>query len=241
MKVGTEDKKKTLAAAALCGVALITAYVQFFSGAPVIGGGVAPTASSARPVAGGLPARAQPARRLPTAAPRRRVQGGGQAFQPVWERSQENENFNPLVTDPTLRTDLLAAVRAVEFTNVTRNIFEFRSRQRVDPGPTAAETARAAELQRLAERPPAPVQVRPAEPTTPRAPRLTWRYYGYANRDDDGAKRAFLLDGEDVLIGGEGDVFKNRYKIVRIGLTQIVIEDMQFSSEQELSLEAPRG
>jgi hypothetical protein len=50
-----------------------------------------------------------------------------------------------------------------------------------------------------------------------------------------------LLDGTDVLIGSEGDVFKNRYKIVRIGQTQIVIEDMQFQSEQELALEAPRG
>ena len=40
---------------------------------------------------------------------------------------------------------------------------------------------------------------------------------------------------------GEGDVFKSRYKIVRIEAAQIVIEDMQFESEQELSLEAPRG
>ena len=43
------------------------------------------------------------------------------------------------------------------------------------------------------------------------------------------------------MIGAEGDVFKNRYKIVRIGLTQIVIQDMQFNSEQELALEAPAG
>ena len=70
---------------------------------------------------------------------------------------------------------------------------------------------------------------------------MNWRYYGFANADEDGEKRAFLLDGTDVLIGAEGDVFKNRYKIVRIGLTQIVIQDMQFNSEQELALEAPAG
>ena len=67
------------------------------------------------------------------------------------------------------------------------------------------------------------------------------QFIGQATAADADDKRAFLLDGTDVLIGGGGDVFKNRYKIVRIELTQIVIEDMQFDSEQQLSIEAPQG
>jgi hypothetical protein len=241
MKIGAEDKKKATAAAALSAIALVTVYVQFFSGASVIGGAGQP-ASGSRPLAAGPPsAQAQPSRRVVQPA-RRRVQNGGQAFQPVWANLAEDENFNPLEVDPTLRTDLLEAVRSVEFTNVDRNIFEFTTRKRVEAPPSAAEVARATALQQAAEREAAaPAPVQPPAPQTPRAPRLSWRYYGFANADAAGEKRAFLLDGTDVLIGSEGDVFKNRYKIVRIGQTQIVIEDMQFHSEQELALEAPRG
>jgi hypothetical protein len=225
--------------AALSAIALVTVYVQFFSGAPQNGPAARPTAG--RLAAGPATAQVQPARRVTTPA-RRRVQGGGQAFQPVWASLRDDETFNPLEADPTLRTDLLAAVRSVTFSNVERNIFEFTTRRRVEAPPSAAEIARANELQRAAEREAAPPQpVAPPPPQAPRAPRLSWRYYGFANGDEDGEKRAFLLDGTDVLIGSEGDVFKNRYKIVRIGQTQIVIEDMQFQSEQELTLEAPRG
>ena len=169
------------------------------------------------------------------------MQGVGQAFQPVWVRYEDDEDFNALEMDPTLRTDLLAAVRAVEFSSVERNIFEFTARRREVVAPSAEDVARAAALQQEAERSATPAPVGPTAPTEPRAPRLSWRYYGFANQDDADDKRAFLLDGTDVLIGGEGDVFKNRYKIVRIELTQIVIEDMQFESEQQLSIEAPQG
>ncbi|MDA0207027.1 MAG: hypothetical protein O3A53_00365 [Acidobacteria bacterium] len=237
MKVGAEDKKKVKLLAALSAIALITVYFQFFSDAPQNGAG----SPRVRRAAGPPTAQAQPARRV-TAPTRRRVQGGGQAFQPVWVSLRDDESFNPLEADPTLRTDLLAAVRAVTFTNVDRNIFEFTTRRRVETPPSAAEIARATALQQSAERgAAAPQPVAPPTPQEPRAPRLSWRYYGFANADEGGQKRAFLLDGTDVLIGGEGDVFKNRYKIVRIGQTQIVIEDMQFSSEQELTLEAPAG
>jgi hypothetical protein len=238
MKVGAEDKKKVKLLAALSAVALITVYFQFFSDAPQNGAG----RPRARPGAGRPSAQAQPARRVATPT-RRRVQGGGQAFQPVWVSLRDDESFNPLEADPTLRTDLLEAVRAVTFTNVERNIFEFTTRRRVEALPSAADIARATALQQAAEREAAPSQpVAPPTPQEPRAPRLSWRYYGFANAEQDGQKRAFLLDGTDVLIGAEGDVFKNRYKIVRIGQTRIVIEDMQFSSEQELTLEAaPRG
>lgn len=242
MKVGAEDKKKVALLGALSVVALVTVYVQFFTGAPQNGAPSPAVRQAAGRITAGLPAApAQPARRV-TPPARRRVQGGGQAFQPVWESLRENEDFNPIESDPTLRTDLLAAVRSVTFTNVERNIFEFASRRRVEAPPSAVEIARATALQQAAEREAAPPQpVAPPQPQTPRAPRLSWRYYGFANADADGEKRAFLLDGTDVLIGSEGDVFKNRYKIVRIGQTQIVIEDMQFQSEQELTLEAPRG
>jgi hypothetical protein len=54
------------------------------------------------------------------------------------------------------------------------------------------------------------------------------------------SKRAFFLDGEDIVIASEGDVIKKRYKIVRIGVNSAVVEDTQFKSnnQQTLPLEA---
>jgi hypothetical protein len=48
------------------------------------------------------------------------------------------------------------------------------------------------------------------------------------------------LDGEDIIIAGEGDMVKKRYKIVRIGVNSAVVEDTQFKSnnQQTLPLEA---
>ena len=53
-------------------------------------------------------------------------------------------------------------------------------------------------------------------------------------------KRAFFLDGEDIIIAGEGDLIKKRYKIVRIGVNSAVVEDTEFKSnnQQTLPLEA---
>lgn len=241
MKVGAEDKTKLAIAVALSVVAVVTVYVQFFTGDSVVGSAPRP-APAAQAGGVGSPAQAQPARRPSRPVARRRMQGVGQAFQPVWERFEDDEDFNALEMDPTVRTDLLAAVRAVEFSSVERNIFEFAARRREVVTPSTEDVARATALQQEAERSATPAApVGPAVPTAPRAPRLSWRYYGFANQDDVDDKRAFLLDGTDVLIGGEGDVFKNRYKIIRIELTQIVIEDMQFESEQQLSIEAPQG
>jgi hypothetical protein len=153
MKVGAEDKKKVALLAALSAIALVTVYVQFFSDGPQNGAG---SPMAGRPSAGPPSAQAQPARRV--AAPtRRRVQGGGQAFQPVWVSLRDDESFNPLEADPTLRTDLLEAVRAVTFTNVDRNIFEFTTRRRVETPPSAAEISSL----RSAERRPRSLSRRP--------------------------------------------------------------------------------
>lgn len=248
MKIGAEDKKKTALAIGLTLVALGTVYVQFFSGPADTGrpSGRAVTPKSA------LPAQTRPARVVtpPAAADtattaRRRTGTRNQrgAFEPIWRRSHEDDDFDALAEDPSLATERLAAVRAVEFNGVERNIFRFGERKKVVAPPAASTISEAQRRQeefaakaQAAAAKPAPA---PAKPT--KAPRLTWKYYGYASPSGDGTRRAFLLDGEDVLIGSEGDIFKQRYKVVRVGLTSIVIEDMQFKEEQSLAITAPKG
>ena len=247
MKTGTEDKKKTMLAVGLTVVALGTVYVQFFS-APAV-----PVRTPARATApqSALPAQARPARNVtpaavggtPTATRRSAVRRQQGAFEPIWRRSHEDDTFDVLAEDPSLATERLAAVRAVGFSGVERNIFSFGERRKVVAPPPASTVTEAQRRQQefaaqsqAAVPPPTPA---PAKAT--RAPRLTWKYYGYASPSGDGERRAFLLDGDDVLIGSEGDIFKQRYKVVRVGLTAVVIEDMQFKEEQSLAITAPKG
>ncbi len=67
---------------------------------------------------------------------------------------------------------------------------------------------------------------------------MTFKYYGYKITKSDGRKEAFLLDGDDIIIAAENDdVKKGRYKVVKIGVSSITIEDTQFKSTQTLPLQ----
>jgi hypothetical protein len=52
----------------------------------------------------------------------------------------------------------------------------------------------------------------------------------------DGRKRAFFLDGDDIFVAAEGELIKKRYKVVRIGVTSVEVEDTQFNHTQMLPL-----
>jgi hypothetical protein len=225
MKIGAEqDKLKWLAVVTV--ILLITVYVQFFaSSAPVAAPRPAPavpqqTAAGRGNTRAAVPSRAAPAVR-------------GQRFQPRFAGA--SEDLDPMTVDPTLRTDLLARVRNVKFGGVQRNIFLFGERKKVVPPPEPETLAKAQARLDALSKPAAPAP--PPAPVKPSAPPIQFKYYGFANKPGDPQKRAFLLDGEDILIGGEGDVIKSRYKIIRIGVNSIVVEDMQYSNQQTLRLQ----
>jgi hypothetical protein len=226
MKLGAE-RNKVIVLIVLSIIAAVTIFLQYFSGTSVV--------SSAPPVAASTPPAQQVVERP---APRpRAVRTSRQSFRPSFS-GQSGETLDPMKVDPTLRTDLLAKVRAVEFAGVERNLFQFTTRQRVEP-PKPEQLAKAQELLNKAEPPPVPVKREPAKPSKPKAPPIKWKFYGFANQPDDARKRAFLLDSEGaVFVATEGDVFGQRYKIVRIGVNSIVIEDLQFNDQQTLPLEA---
>ena len=67
---------------------------------------------------------------------------------------------------------------------------------------------------------------------------MTFKYYGYQVPKTDGLKEAFLLDGDDIIVAHENETVKSgRYKVVKIGVNSITIEDTQFKSEQTLQLQ----
>jgi len=148
------------------------------------------------------------------------------------------EKPDPATIDPTLRFDLLAKLQKVEPPASMRNIFQYGAAP-----PPPAPAVKAVELPKntpkiAINQIPAVAPGPPPPPPVPTAPPMTFKYYGYKVSKSDGRKEAFLLDGEDIIIAGENDsVKRGRYKVVRIGVNSITIEDTQFKSTQTLQLQ----
>jgi hypothetical protein len=83
--------------------------------------------------------------------------------------------------------------------------------------------------------PPAPAP----PPTDPTAPPIALKYYGFATPRSSGNKRAFFLDNDDIIVAAEGELIKRRYKLVKIGVNSVTMEDTQFKSQQQTLPLAP--
>jgi hypothetical protein len=88
-------------------------------------------------------------------------------------------------------------------------------------------------------------KVEAAKPTPPPGPPppppITLKYYGFTSPSGAAAKTAFFLDGDDILIAKEGDTLKKRYKVVRIGVNSVVMEDTDSKRQQTLPLAEEAG
>ena len=153
-------------------------------------------------------------------------------FQPRLGPRTPEERIPPDKIDPTIRLDLLTKVQAVELGAPGRNLFDFAAAPL--PAVPKIETKIAASHPVA---PPTEPVVQPGPPPAPSAPKMTFKYYGFKVSTSDGHKAAFLLDGEDILVAGENDTIKRRYKVVKIGVNSITIEDTQFKSTQTLTLQ----
>jgi hypothetical protein len=156
---------------------------------------------------------------------------GAREFRP----SLKIKNIEPSSIDPTLHLELLAKLKTVGVDGSSRSLFEIGV---APPTEVTAKEPAKIEIRRafVGPQPPPPVVI----PPEPKAPPIPLKFYGFVNKSKVGDKRAFFLDGEDIVIAAEGDMIKKRYKIVRIGINSAVVEDTQFKSnnEQTLPLEA---
>jgi hypothetical protein len=229
VKLGAE-RKKVIVLVLLLAVAGVLFYQQFFG---------EPDLPAARPA----PAKTLPAARTlratadeildPQAGSRPRTTPRTSFdFKPSLKKSKPGEGPDPLKLDPTLRTDLLARLRAVEYAGVERNVFQFgAAKPKVTPEQIAEAKKKAAEAEAKLS---APSNGPPPEPT---APPVNMKYYGYASRPGDPRRRAFLIEGEEIIVAAEGEVINKRYRVVRIGVNSLVVEDLQFKSQQTLPLQ----
>jgi hypothetical protein len=131
--------------------------------------------------------------------------------------------------DPTLREDLLERSRQIEYKGSSRNIFQpYTPPPPPPPAPPTPPT------------PPTPVAdpavTQPGPPPTPPPPPISLKFYGVASPPGFGEKKAFLSDGEEIIIAKEGEVVARFYKVIRIGVSSIELEDSRSQKRQNLPL-----
>jgi hypothetical protein len=153
-------------------------------------------------------------------------------FRPSMKHRPE-EHLDPMAIDPALRTDLLAKVQAVNIEGGRRNLFQVGVPP-LPPEPTVAVNGAAPVARQMG---PAPAPAPPVKPADPPPPPINLKYYGYSSARGDNRKRAFFLDGDDILVAAEGETVKKRYRVVRIGVNSVVMEDTQYKHEQTLPLQ----
>ena len=122
--------------------------------------------------------------------------------------------------DPTLHPELMAQAESIEYTGKGRNIFSMFSEPVIEPVKTPI-------------RPQPDVPQPPPGPPPP--PPIDLKFFGYEARQG-GARRAFLLHGDDVFIAGEGDVVDHHYRVVKIAPMSVQIEDIPYNNTQTLPL-----
>ena len=164
----------------------------------------------------------------PKTATRGRTSVSGDDFRPTLKLP---EGLDVSRIDPTLQLDRLAKVRNVSVEGGSRSLFEFYTPPPppvpkptpIVPKPLTAADLKAAELKKG-----------PAPPPPP--PPIPLKFYGYSGAMRSTVRRAFFLDGEDIVQAGENETIRNRYKIIRIGVNSAVVEDTVAKNQQTLPL-----
>ena len=131
----------------------------------------------------------------------------------------------PVSLDPTLHPEWMAATENYRYTGSGRNIFSLSSAQAVASTP----------IERVKGPVRPSLETASAPVGTPGPPTINLKFYGYSARKN-GMRRAFLMQGENIFVAGEGEVVGHRYKIVRIAPFSIQIEDLPYQDTQTLPL-----
>ncbi len=235
MKMGAEPKKVVW----LVGLVAVAGIVYWMGSAD--SPAPSPSASTARPAATDPAAVAIPAPAGTEKGPKgRRTATGGASIGDF--NLKRVDVVDPTKTDPTLRLDLLAKVQGISPEGGVRNIF-IREAAPPEP-PKPVDVSKVPKVDKLHPNGPTPTPVAavkppppPPPPGPPPAPPINLKYYGYSTKRTDGEKKAFFLDGEEIIVAAEGEIIKKQYKVVKIGVNSVQMEDTGSKSTQTLPLQ----
>lgn len=241
-QLGAEPKKL----AVLGGLALVLIVVYFINRTPDVpqqaASITAPAARNPVPLES-LGARARSTATTASALTPGAIQGASQGSATTRRGEAAIQDFKPTLKlpdgvdvsriDPALKLDLLAKLQQLPLEGGERSLFEFGA-----PPKPATPTPVVAPVKPIT--PPPSTPAAPATPPKPVIPPIPLKFYGYVsdsrNVQPGAAKRAFFLDGEDIVVAGENDVIRNRFKVIRIGVNSAVVEDTTNKNQQTLPL-----
>jgi hypothetical protein len=134
-----------------------------------------------------------------------------------------NGKFTPLnVKEPDLRLDLLEQIRKAEYKGLHRDIFSGRPL----PPPTP-------KMNDVVNR------SGPVAPSGPPPVQLPAQFFGYANPQGSSNRVAFFLNGDNVLVVGEGDTFLGNFRLIHIGNASADVEEISSGRHASVPLELP--
>lgn len=210
MKTGTEDKKKLI----IAGVSGFFALLSLFYLYNVLFGGTSTPAPAPAVIVNSATVKTTPGpSRTVTAPP------GFAVAEKVGTTSGQ--------LDPTLHMQAMRVTESLVYTGSGRNIF-------AGVGGAATDV----DKPKAPARPPLPVAVAPPRPVDlgpPPPPPINLKFFGTSTQTG-GIRKAFLLAGDEVFLASPGDVVQRRYRVVTIGPSSIVVEDLPNNNKQTLPL-----
>jgi hypothetical protein len=135
---------------------------------------------------------------------------GGSAVVSV--SSSVGDVYHPLAVDnPELQREKLNRSRETEYKGSGRDVFSVLA-----PPPPEAPKPKVTQPQGPVVAPPPPPPALPA----------SMKFFGYGTIPNGTARRAFLSDGDQVYIVGEGDTLLGRFRVVKIGNANLDFEEI---------------
>lgn len=136
--------------------------------------------------------------------------------------------YKPLaVENPELQRAKLEASQKTEYKSSGRDLFTGFAPPPVE-GPKQ-------------DRPSTPSGPVVAPPPPPPALPASMKFFGYGTIPNGSARRAFLVDGDEVFIVGEGDTLLGKYRVVKIGNANLDFEEIATGRRGSTSLSEDQG
>jgi hypothetical protein len=129
------------------------------------------------------------------------------------------------VENPAPHTDRREAARKTEYKSNGRNPFSS-----IAPVPTSQVP-----VQVVRKREPSGPPVEPLPPPPEIPPNM--HFFGYGTVPNGTSRRAFFTDGEDVFIISEGEVFLNRFRILKVNNASLDFEEVSSGRHGTKALE----
>jgi hypothetical protein len=134
--------------------------------------------------------------------------------------------------NPAIRWDELINAQKTEYKTNGRN--PFSTIKPPTPQEIQASAALTAQTKKQPYGPPLPP---PPEPPKPAVLPANLKYFGYGTVPAGSPRRAFFTDGDDVYVVTEGEVLLGRFRILKVGNTNLEFQEISSGRTGSVPLE----